>query len=216
VIVNYWLLPIALLLLWLPRQWLRFGRKVISVPRRKRPDRDDRDVGDVSIKWRDEFSNPRNGVDFLRAVAGSLAVSYVCFEQASDAAKRVNTEIFVVQTVLLVVAVLIQTMRLEGRFTLSAPVFFILGLSFGLIGWKAALLACVAIWVINLALPSAEIFLFVFAGLQLCFGLVLPEQATMSSAILAASLAIAPVLLSALTKRRLVKFNKKARQSRRP
>jgi hypothetical protein len=189
---------------------------VISVPRRKRPDRDDRDVGDVSIKWRDEFSNPRNWVDFLRAVAGSLAVSYVCFEQADDATKRVHTAIFVVQCVLMVAAVLIQTIRLEGRFTLSAPIFFVLGVSFGLIGWKAALLACVAIWVINLALPSAATFLFVFAGLQIFFGLVLPDQATIGPAMLAAGLAIAPVLLSALTKRRLVRFNKKARQSRRP
>ncbi|CAM3150951.1 hypothetical protein [Rariglobus hedericola] len=214
-IVNYWLLPIALLLLWLPRQWLRFGGKVISLPRPSRQSRDDHDTRDVSLKYREEFSKPRNWVDFLRAIAGSLAISYACFERAPEAVKSVSTEIFILQCVLLFVAVVIQTVRFEGKVTLSAPVFFILGLSFGIIGWKAALFACVAIWVINLVLPSVAIFLFVFAGLQVCFGLILPQQATTRSALLAAALAITPVLFSAITKRRLVRLNKKGRQSRR-
>lgn len=213
-IINFWLLPIALVLLWLPRQWLRFGGKVFSVPRRHHRTEPgvEHDQGDVSLKYREEFTKSRNWVDFLRAIVGSVAVTYCCFENA-DAVKAADGWIFVLQCVVFVVAVLLQTLRFEGRFSLVAPVFFILGLSFGLIGWKGGLFAGITIWTLNLVLPSAGVFLFVFAGVEICFGLLL-SKVPLRFALLAAALAILPVLLSAVTRHRLVRFSKKTKHAR--
>ena len=214
VIVNYWLLPVALLVLWVPRQWLRYGGKLISIPQPRRPGRDERDSRDESLKFSAAFAKPRNWVDFLRALGGGLAICYMCFEPAPDAPRAVDTQIFVVQCVILGLAILIQTIRIENRLTLVAPIFFLMGLSFGLVGWKAALFACVAIWTINLVLPSVSVFLVVFGALQLCFGLLFGSRLSLPASILAASLAMAPVLLSGITKRRLVQLNKKSRGAR--
>ncbi|MET0263414.1 MAG: hypothetical protein ABW223_10985 [Rariglobus sp.] len=212
-IVNYWILPIALLLLWLPRQWLRFGGKVIKVAQPRRRDRGDGLTRDESVKAREEFSKPRNWVDLLRAAAGSVAVGYACFEPGPDAARSVGTQIFVVEALILIIAVLIQTVRIEGKLSLTAPIFFLLGLSFGVIGWKAALFACVAIWIVNLVLPGSGIFLFVFAGLEICFGILL-SRLPVRDAVLAALLTILPVIFSAALKRRLVRLSRKTRSVR--
>lgn len=212
--VNYWLLPIALLLLWFPRQWLRFGGW-ISKTRRPPEDKSARDVRDVSLKYSVEFKKSRNWVDFFRAIAGSLAISYGCFSYEPGASRMASEQIFTLQAAIFVIAVIIQTIRIEGKFALVAPVFFLLGLSFGIVGWKAAAFACIAVWTINLTLPGPVSFLFVFAGLEVCFGLLLPRQASPRAAMLAAALAILPVLFSALTKRRLVRMNKKTKTVRR-
>ena len=216
-IINFWLLPIALVLLWLPRQWLRFGGKVFSLPHRRRHHHhtepgSEHDQRDVSLKVREEFLKSRNWIDLFRAIAGSLAVTWCCFENA-DAAKAVDARIFMLQTVVFVLAVLIQTLRFEGRFSLVAPVFFILGLSFGLIGWKGGLFAGITIWTLNLVLPSPGVFLVVFAGVEICFGLLL-SRVPLRFALLAAALAILPVFLSAVTKHRLVRFSKKTKHVR--
>ena len=206
-ITHIWLLLIAVLLLWIPRQWLRYGGKVVSLPERSKAAKDIRDANDVSLQLRDEILKPRNWVDFFRAVAGGIAVYAVCFEGAP---KGTGTLVYSIQIAVLVIAVLIQTMRIEQRMTLVAPVFFILGLSFGLIGWKAAVFACVTIWVANLLLPSAGIFLFVFALTEAVFFRVV-GRFSMKTAILAAILTLLPLLFSAVTNRRLVRLNKKNR-----
>lgn len=216
-IIHLWLLPIALVLLWLPRQWFRFGARVFSLPHHRRHHHHSEhgvmhDPADVSLKVREEFLKPRNWIDLFRAIAGSLAVTWCCFENA-DAAKAVDTGVFVLQGVVFVLAVLIQTLRFEGRFSLVAPVFFILGLSFGLIGWKGGLFASITIWTLNLVLPSPGVFLVVFAGIEICFGLLL-SRVPLRFALFAAALAILPVVLSAATKRRLVRFSKKTKQVR--
>ena len=211
-IVNYWLLPIAIILLWFPRQWLRFGRKVVSIPsRRKSTDKDLRDANDVSLRLRDELRKPRNWVDFLRAVAGGVGVCFVCFDVQANAPKGTDTLVFSLQCAVLAVAVGIQMVRLQNRFTLVAPVFFLLGLSFGLLGWQAALFACVTIWVLNLLIPSVGIFLMVFAGLELVFSRLLARGVPFKMVMLAAALTAGPVIFSAMTNRRLVKLNKKTK-----
>ncbi len=167
-----------------------------------------RDARDVSLKSKKEFSKPRNWVDFLRALAASLAVCYFAFEKIQGEAKIIGTQIFVLQCVVFVIAVLIQTVRFsQGRLTLVAPIFFILGLSFGFIGWKAALFACIAVWVLNRVLPGPGVFLVVFAALEIAFGLLL-SGAPLSGVILAVFLAILPILLSGVMKRRLVRLDK--------
>ena len=213
--VNYWLLPIALVLLWIPRQWLRFGGKVISRPRKPAVDKSDRDLRDVSLKYADEFRQSRNWVDFFRAIAGSLAIAYACFSRMPGAPKTTADEIFTIQAAIFVIAVLIQTIRMEGKFALVAPIFFLLGLSFGIVGWKAAAFACIAVWTVNLVLPGPVSFLLAFGALEACFGLMLPKQASPRTAMLAMALAVIPILFSTVTKRRLVKMNKKTKKVRR-
>lgn len=212
-IVNYWILSVALFLLWLPRQWLRFGGKVVKAGASRRRNRAEHDPRDISVKLKEEFPKPRNWVDFLRAAAGAVAIGYVCFEKAPDAPRSVATSIFVVEGVIYVIAVLIQTIRMEGKLALTAPIFFLLGISFGIIGWKAAVFACVTIWVVNLVLPNSSVFLFVFAGMEMCFGLLL-SRLDVRDAILAAALSVLPVVFSALMKRSLVRLSKKSRSVR--
>ena len=203
-LVNYWLLPFALILLWFPRQWFRNGGSVIPTPRlRRRPAMQDHDPRDLSLRWREEFFKFRNWMDVARGAVGSWAVVSMCFDTTPDAAKSTDVLILVLKALVLVIAVIIQTTRRERReITLVAPVFFVMGLSFGLVGTLAALFACLMVWTLNRALPSAGIFLCVFAGLQVCFGYVL-ASAPLPMLLLAAALGWIPVLLSAVTRRRL-------------
>ena len=210
-IIHIWLLLIALPLLWIPRQWLRYGGKVVTLPERAKAEKDIRDANDVSLQLKSEILKPRNWVDFLRAAAGGIAVYAVCFEVGQGAAKGTGTIIYSIQFAVLLIAVLLQTIRIEQRMTLVAPVFFILGFSFGLIGWKAALFACVTIWVLNLLLPSAGMFLFVFAFVEAIFFRLVGEKFSMKTAILTIVLTTFPLLFSAVTNRRLVRLNKKNR-----
>lgn len=217
-IINFWLLPVVLVLLWLPRQWLRFGGTVISLPHHRRRHHHhsehgvEPDQGDVSLKAREEFLKSRNWVDFFRAIAGSTAVTACCFEN-TDAAQADDAGMFVLQCVVFVLAVVIQTLRFEGRFSLVAPVFFILGLAFGLIGWKGGLFAGITLWTLNLVLPGPGVFLVVFAGIEICFGLLL-TRVPLRFALLAAALALLPVLISAVTRHRLVRFSRKTKHVR--
>jgi membrane-associated HD superfamily phosphohydrolase len=214
VIVHYWLLSFALVLLWFPRPWFRFGAKVVSLSSRKPVDKNLRDSNDASLQLMDELPNPRNWVDLFRALAGGIAVMMFCFERVRGAPKGTAEIIFIIQCAILVIALFVQTTRnFQQRVTLVAPIFFIFGLSFGLIGWQAALFACVTIWVVNLLLPSAGIFLMVFAVLEVVFAKLLARgfHAHTRTLILAAMLTFIPVLLSAMMNRRLVKLNKKTR-----
>lgn len=214
-IVNYWLLSIALLLLWLPRQWLRFGTQFIRKPKpRPRPRdrvlRNPRNPGDISLRFREEVAKPRNWLDLVRAVVAALVIEHACFEQAAGAGRGVAIQIFLIQAAIYVVAVLIQTIRLEGRLTLAAPVFFVSGLSVALMGWMPTLFACIAIWVVNIMLPGAASFLFVFSGLQMIFGVFL-ARLPLRDAGLAAGLTMLPVLFSLTTKRRLIQLSRKTK-----
>jgi hypothetical protein len=212
VIVNFWLLPIAVVLLWFPRQWLRLGVKVIPLsPRHAPTDKDLRDARDISLRLRDELVKPRNWIDFSRAVTGSIGICFVCFDVQPDAPRNTGDLIFGIQCVVLLTAVAIQTIRFQHRLTLVAPVFFILGLSFGLLGWQAAVFACVTIWVLNLLIPSPGFFLMVFAALEVLFSRLLAGGVPAKLVLLAAVIATGPVIFSAMTNRRLVKLNRKKR-----
>lgn len=213
VIIHLWLLFFAVLLLWFPRQWLRLGKKVVSLPE---PIRDEhREANDVSLKLSEEFRKLRNWVDFLRSLAGGLVVMVVGWELPPDASHAALQTRFLVQCAVLVIAVLIQVMRFQRRLVLVSPVFFILGLSFGLIGWKSALFACASIWVLNLVLPSAEVFFAAFAVLQLVFPKFIARGPGMKAVFLAVALAMTPVVLSLVTNRRLVLLNRRRHQSAR-
>jgi len=215
-IVNYWILPFALLLLYFPRQWLRLGKKVIrsSAPRNLGQPVVERDAQDASLSLKSEISRPRNWVDLARAAAGAVAVHYACFSVEFGAAKSIAPKIFAIKCVLLVLAVLVQVIRLESRVRLVAPIFFILGLSFGLIGWQSALFAFVAVWTCNRAISSVGVFLFAAASFQIAFGILL-ARGLFDYQLLSAGLAILPLILSGMLKRPLVQLNKPSRRKQR-
>lgn len=215
-IVDFWLLPLALILLWLPRPWLRHGDKVVPKTG-ARPDgraRIAREPGDDSLRVKDEAKKPRNWLDFARAAVGAFMIQPVCFQPAADAAAGAGTWIFVVECAICVVAVLIQMIRVEGRLMFVAPVFFIGGLGLGILGWLPGLFAFVAIWVINLVLPGPSFFLFLFSGLLGVFGFFLSSHSLRYTA-LVSGLSLLPVVISLMTKRRLVQLGKRTKSSRR-
>jgi hypothetical protein len=215
-LVDYWILPFALLLLWFPRQWLRLGKKVIrsSAPRTPGQPVVERDVRDASISLKSEITKARNWVDLARAAAGAVTVNYACFAVEPGAAKSVAPTVFALKGVLLLIAVLVQSIRLESRVRLMAPIFFILGLSFGLIGWQPALFAFVTVWTCNGAIPTAGVFLFAAASFQVVFGMLL-ARGLFTSQLLSAALAVVPLLLSGMLKRPLVRLNKSSRRNHR-
>ena len=212
-LINYWILPVALLLLWFPRQWLRLGGKVIRGSAASKMDQPvvERDAQDASIKLKPEFSKVRNWVDLARAATGAVAVNYALFAVEPGSAKIVATQILALKAILLTLAVLVQTIRWERGIRLSAPVFFILGLSFGLIGWQSALFACVAVWTCNQVIPSAGVFLLVFAGFELIFGVLLAHGLSVSI-LLSGALTVIPMLVSGMSRRPLVQLNKSSRR----
>jgi hypothetical protein len=205
--VNLWLLLVALFLLWFPRQWLSVG----EVDSSSRPGSKKRSRNETRPRVSPptaEYAKPRNWVDLFRALAGGLAVSYLCFDARPGVAQSVGVKIFALQSTILVLAVMVQSMRLGAkRFTLVAPVYFIVGLSFGLIGWKAAAFAGVVGLILNQMLPGPGISLFVFGCLEAGFGVML-SRASLKMTILAIALAMLPVLLSGVMKRSLVRLNK--------
>ena len=214
-IVNYWILPLALLLLWFPRQWLRLGIKVTgrSTSRNLRKPEVERDAQDASLKLKEEFSKVRNWVDLARAATGALAVNYASFSLEPGSDKIWANPLFALKCSLLIVAVVIQSSRFKSRLQFSAPIFFILGLSFGIIGEKAALFACVSVWAVSLAIPSPATFLLVFAGLELGFGLLLSRD-DLPYILLAVGLAFIPMLLIGMMRRDLVKLKTPSRVRR--
>ncbi len=213
-LVNYWLLSVAVLLLWFPRQWLRAGRTVVELPNLRKKLQTSHDPRDLSLRWREEFFKARNWVDLLRALIGGLAVVHVCVGLSCTAARDVGVQILVIKALVLLIAVILQTVRIEyGKMTLVAPVFFIFGLSFPLIGWMPALFSIIMVWVMNRALPTVSMFLFAFAALQVGFGYLL-GYSSLKLVLLSAALAWMPVLWGAATHRRLERMAKTRTSSR--
>jgi hypothetical protein len=210
VIIDYWLLLLALTLLWLPRHGLHLGRRAAKSHKvgrgssvRRKNNRDERAFQDSSAKLKAIFSKPRNWIDLFRAAAGGIAVTTVCFRpEMTDNLAAGQRLVVISQCVVMVVAVLIQTVRYDGKLTLFAPVFFVTGLSFGLVGWQAALFAFVTIWIVDLVLSSLSALLVCYAMILLVYGFLLPHP-SMAGVFLAAALPLLPVILSATTKRRL-------------
>lgn len=213
-IINYWLLPVALLLLWFPRQWLRAGERLVELPNIRRALTKGRDPRDQSLPWREEVFRLRNWIDLGRALIGGIAVVHVCFEVAPGAPRSTGASLLLIKASLLLVAILVQTIRFEsGRLTLFAPVFFACGLAIPLIGWMPALFAFVMTWTISRALHGPGMFLFAFAGLQGVFAHLM-QTASPVAILLSAGITWIPVLMSAIFRRRLERAGKRAGSGR--
>jgi MFS family permease len=209
------ILIIGLLLLWIPRSWLRLGKPektrkrtvVTGGPRR------DRLSGDHSLWIEEEFRHGRNWMDFGRALAGSCAVvttlPVLLAHFVGAPGVSMTNVAFLTFAVVLMVSVVIQMLRVEERFMLYPPIFFILGLAFAVVGWKAAIIGFVAIWAINLVLPNPALFLAVYAAGITVVGVFFGSG--MKPTLLMAGLAIIPPMVSVLSRRRLVQFRKKTK-----
>lgn len=208
-------LIIGLVLLWTPRSWLRLGK-----PHKTRKDLKqtggpsrDRMPGDQSLWVEEEFKRRRNWLDFGRAMAGGAAVlqAVPALVDAVVAVPDVSLAqvTFSTQTVILLAAVIIQMVRVEERLTLFPPIFFVLGLAFALVGWKAALMGFITIWAINLVLPNPAVFLTTYGGGMVILGVFFGSG--VGPAVLLGGLAMIPPVVAVLFRRRLVQFRKRTK-----
>lgn len=228
--IDWLFFPIALVLLWFPRSWLRLGPQLLRVGRSTRHKRrvaelNARDSGDRSVKFKTEFSKVRNYVDFLRAAIGAVALvggeMLLNGDDTSlpssllagpDATQVTINTIFWVRLAIILVGVVIQCLRVEGRVTLFPPIFYLTGIVFALGGTYTMLFSILLIWTINLGLRTPLSFLGIYGLLVACFGCLFrtfrPEP------LVAAGLIWLPALLSLLTRRSLATFTKKLKSGR--
>jgi hypothetical protein len=219
--VNIPLLLLALLLLWVPRQWLRLGQVLFK--RRSRSDskktivepRNTSEPGDPRVSFRAEFGKFRNYVDLLRGVAGAICVvgglnvdsSLLLAERAPSSQVK---GLIAVKGLILLIGLVVQTIRYERkRLTFYPPIFYLAGLSVALCEPAGAGFAFAAIWAINPMFSSAQGFLTLYAVLMVAFGQYFSGVGNKSS-IFAGVLCFLPALLSLLADRPLVILARKA------
>jgi hypothetical protein len=217
VTLDLFYLGLGLVLLWFPRQWLRYGafRRSARGARRKdwAPNRE-RQPGDFSVWLGEEMTKMRNWVDFFRALAGSAAVGGTLIPTTAAIAPAEQDALAAqlalgLKLLVFFVALCLQIFRREERVSLFAPIFYAQGLAFGLIGWKAGLVAVLLAWAANAVLPSAAVLLAVFGFLEILAGLFFrqPRRVTL----LAGALTLLPVFVSLVLKRRLAQFTKRTK-----
>jgi len=227
VIIDLPFFVLALLILWLPRQWLRVGRGATRRFRWLRRSRRhvneqmrSREPADVRLTVTDEFSKPRNYIDFLRAFAGGLlivghggweVVASIRNEAVLDevAAASAASNLTYLRMGLLLVGVIIQFLRFEGRLTFYAPIFYLGGLGIALCGVDAGLFAFAVAWTLNTAAPLLPGgFLSLYALLVFMLGLLFRGLSD-SFVLFMGAASFLPVLVSLLARRSLAIFVKK-------
>lgn len=223
--IDYPLLLLALILLWFPRQWLRFGRGVTRRWRwgkrgksQRRETSNVREPGDTRLRANEEFAKPRNYIDLFRALLGALLL-VGNNSWGVDASLTVATDqellgheaaiIDWLRMGVLLVAVMIQFIRYEGRVTLYAPIFFLGGLGLALCGFNAGMIALLVAWTMNASLPlTPASYLTVYGLLLFVLGLLFRGM-TDSYVLFVGTLCLMPVVVSLLTRRTLVVFTKR-------
>ncbi|MDB6115540.1 MAG: hypothetical protein JWQ62_2485 [Lacunisphaera sp.] len=210
--INWPYLLIAAALLWFPRQWLRTGKTVLR--KRRKPDGalerlagvGARDPEDRSVQPSREFANFRNYVDLFRALAGGYCLTQFAFPAAGEGAADTA---FIVEALVLLVAVMIQTVRFDGRLSFYAAIFFFMGLNVGASAHYSSLFAFALVLAINPIIPNPRMFLTTYGLLMLPFGILLGTDLRLLA--VGAGLVLLPPLLSLLTKRPVVIFSRKAK-----
>ena len=210
-------LLLGLVLLFTPRGWLRLGKSEGGSKRKKRvftggPNRD-RMPGDNSVWASEEFARRRNWLDMLRGLAGGYAVMttvpVVLNALIGVPGASLGNVIFGTQGGIFLGAIAVQMVRLEERVTLFPPLFFVLGLSFPVVGVLAALIAFFTVWAINIVLPNPASFMAAYGGgiaiLSVFIGYGPKRGALM------AALSLFPPVVSVLMGRRLAAFRKRTK-----
>lgn len=200
-LVHYPFLVFALVLLWFPRSWLRYGMRVTPrPPRRVNQAKQERDPFERGVKPFKEGAKSRNWVDLLRTAVGSYALTTMAFTAPGLPGTHAPT--LVAQGAILVFAVLFQMIRIEGRLSFFAPIFFLQGMTFGICGGLVGGLTMLGSWALSPVLPGAGALLFVQGGLALILGLLLQVVEPKILMILAGATWL-PVVLSVLMRKRL-------------
>jgi len=212
--INWPYLLIAVALLWFPRQWLRSGKSMLK--RRRKPDgalerlagMGARDPEDRSVQPSKEFANFRNYLDLFRSLAGGYCLTQVAFQTAgADAALKV----LIIQCVIMLVAVVIQTVRFDNRLSFYAAIFFLVGLNVGSLFHYAPLFAFALVLAINPVIPNPRLFLSAYGLLMLPFGIFF--GAPLELLAFNSGLVLLAPLLSLLTKRPVVIFSRKPKSA---
>lgn len=215
--VHYVFLLPALLLLWAPRSWLYFGERARRPHRRgmvgrfvnrlrRPPPNYDRSTRIVRF-WA-EILKKRNVLDLLRTAAGAWAlVDYSFVFDSADAASLANDSVTATITGLkagvLLIAVAIQTVRPhDNRIVLVAPIYFVTGLSLGVLGFVPGALGWALIWALSPMLFGPERLLTTYAFLLGIFGPLFGGWDNVVAWMPAAA-ALLPVLMSIFGKRPL-------------
>lgn len=223
--IDHTLLILALILLWFPRQWLRFGRAAtrrLRWSKRAKSRRNDpvsvREPGDTRLRAGEEFAKPRNYIDFFRALLGTLLLVGnsawgvdAALTVATDQELRGHEGVLIdrLRMAVLLIAVLLQFIRYEGRVTLYAPIFFLGGLGLALCGFNAAFIALLVVWTMNASLPlTPASFLTVYALLIFMLGLVF-RGIEDSYVLFTGAVCLMPVVVSLLARRSLAIFTKR-------
>jgi hypothetical protein len=213
-----WLIA-GIVLLWFPRKWMRRGAAFFRRRRRETEPWNVNERGDSRLSFRAEFSKFRNYVDFLRAGIGSLLLmgrsGLSPALQAEPGPSSANVAaVLGIQSAILLVGVLVQTLRREkGHVSFYPPVFYLAGISMGLCDMRGAVFAFSLAWAMNAALPGARAFLAVYALLVLAFGLLFAGVGD-KAVIVSSVLTFLPVLLSLLFKRSLAVLARKPKGAR--
>lgn len=195
------LLTLALFLLFFPRNWLRLGKRVTAKPLRKyNQTKVERDPYDQTMHPLVEAAKSRNWVDFFRALIGVAVVAHVAEQHGGGLGQSSAALPWV--ALALALAVIAQMIRLEGRLSLFAPIFYLQGLTIGLAGGVIGLFTMLVTWALTPVLPSPGALLFVQGAATLCLTLLLSDT-DVAPGILLAGLAWLPMLISVLLRRRL-------------
>lgn len=214
-VIHWPYLLLAAGMLWFPRQWLRNGPRLFKRRRRPRTSLErlagqgSRDPDDRSVRPRKEFATLRNYIDLFRALAGGHGLSTYAF--TAEGAGAVRT-VFLLQLGILLVAVAIQAVRIEGgRHNYFAPIFWFVGLAVGFLGHYAGLFAFALVLAVNPAIPTPRWFLTVYGLLLAVAGFVFGVP--LAAAGLVSGLVLLVPLASLLAKRPVVIFSRKPRSA---
>lgn len=213
--IHWPYLLLAVTLLWFPRAWLRSGRRLLK-KRHKPDDALERLAGvgvhdpeNKSVQLGREFRNFRNYVDLFRALVGGYSLGYFAFTVTETTA----TPVLLIQTLVLLGAVLIQSVRYDTRLNFYAPIFFFLGMATGFSGHYTALFAFALVLAINPVIPNPRWFLTAFALFMLPLAYLFDADLAMIG--VTALGILLPPLLSLLAKRPLVILTRKPKSKSR-
>jgi len=220
--INYLYLILAIILLWMPRHWLRGGRKAarklgLSRRSRKRDFVRIRESGDNRVNVTEEFGKVRNYVDFFRSMTGGLLLIgnpdlgvSSCFVGSEEiVVAQLGSFVFEIQILIIAIGVIRQFVRFEGRVSFFAPLFYFAGLALALCGIGAGFFAFLLVWTLNSAIPVPPVgFLSVYAIFLWLLGMLFQGIGNYYVYV-AAILYVLPVVVSLMARRSLALYNKK-------
>ena len=161
----------------------------------------------------------RNYVDFLRALTGGLVLIgnpdwgiSSCFGDFEDLLTvREDLFIFEIQIAIIAIGVVRQFVRIEGRVTFYAPLFYFAGLAFAMCGFGAGFFAFLLVWTLNTALPIPPVgFLSVYVLVLWLMGMLF--QGIGNFYVYAAAILYSlPIVVSLMARRSLALFTKKSK-----